>query len=576
MIPHSPSLRRRLPLSYAAIALLATLSLGAVLFLILRSFYQQQELDYLTNNAQAISRTVQPLLETQAPPQALRSQLTNYAFLSQTQVRILDPAGNPLADSGPPPEQQAVLALSVEAHVEIGHDGTNEVITETVTFADQDQNYTAFFVIQNDERNVEIERFNGLWPDIDFLTEEEEVIIEESITMTTTDQATLPPLLWREAGEERLPYAAFIRTAGTPYGFEFTGDPIADGPRSNQVVSQPIYDRAGQRLGTIELSNGPAYGRQVLQSVVWGWAIASGVATLLATGVGWVISRRISQPLLTLTAITGRMAEGNLAIRADVTRRDELGTLAKAFNEMADQVEETVTTLRRFVADAAHELHTPLTALRTNLELAATEDDPRLFFNQAQQQVARLERLTGSLLDLSRLETAPNEADFSDVEMVALLRDESERYAAQAEQAHLDYALDLPQTPLIVRGNAEQLRRVWDNLFENAVKFTAAEGAVRLGLRSLPAEGRVEGWVEDNGLGLAAEDLPHLFSRFYRGRNAVAYPGSGLGLAIVKAIIERHGGQVWAEPRTRGTRVVFWLPLSGKALFSNGYRSNVT
>lgn len=565
MLPHSPSLRRRLPLSYAAIALLATLSLGAVLVLILRNFYQQQELDYLTNNALAISRTVKPFLETKAPPQALRSQLTNYAFLSQTQVRVLDPAGEPLADSGPPPGQQDVLALSVEAHVEIGYDGANEIVTETLTLADQNQDYTAFFVVQNNERDVEVRRFNSLWPGIDFFAEEEEeVMIEKSIIITTTDQAALPPLLWQERGEERPPYAAFIRTVGTPYGFEFTGGPVADGPRSDQVVSQPVYDQGGQLLGTIEISNGPAYGRQVLQSVVWGWAIASGIATLLATGVGWVISRRISQPLLTLTTITGQMAEGDLAIRADVTRRDEVGTLANAFNEMADQVEETVTTLRRFVADAAHELHTPLTALRTNLELATTEDDPRFFFSQAQKQVARLERLTGSLLDLSRLETAPNEADFNEVELVTLLRDESERYAAQAEQAQLDYALDLPEVPIIVRGNAEQLRRVWDNLFENAVKFTAAGGAVRLGLRLLPAEGRVEGRVEDSGLGLTAEDLPHLFSRFHRGRNAVAYPGSGLGLAIVKAIIERHGGQVWAEPRTNGATVAFWLPLLGK------------
>ena len=127
--------------------------------------------------------------------------------------------------------------------------------------------------------------------------------------------------------------------------------------------------------GYVELSEGPAIGREILTSVAWGWAGSSAVAVLIAAGVGWLISRRLSIPLLALTGATSRMAEGELSTRAQVVRKDELGQLATSFNEMAARVENTVVTLRRFVADAAHELHTPLTALRTNLDLMVRDGE---------------------------------------------------------------------------------------------------------------------------------------------------------------------------------------------------------
>ncbi|HEX9332788.1 MAG TPA: HAMP domain-containing protein, partial [Anaerolineales bacterium] len=106
-----------------------------------------------------------------------------------------------------------------------------------------------------------------------------------------------------------------------------------------------------------------------------GWMFASVIAVLLAVGIGWYISRRISAPILALTDVTGRMAHGDLSSRANVESRDEFGQLGRSFNEMAVQVEKTVTTLRLFVSDAAHEIRTPLTVLRTNLDLMLDEKD---------------------------------------------------------------------------------------------------------------------------------------------------------------------------------------------------------
>jgi signal transduction histidine kinase len=292
--------------------------------------------------------------------------------------------------------------------------------------------------------------------------------------------------------------------------------------------------------------------------------LASGVAVLLAGLVGWAISRRISTPLLALTEVTGHMAQGDLSRRAALTGQDEVGRLASSFNEMADQVETTVLALRRFVADAAHELHTPLTALRTNLELATPEAAPAekaLFLAQAQAQAHRLERLTNNLLDLSRIEAEAGPAAFSRVDLTDLLAQVCEPFASQAEQAGLTFTCQLPAQPLIVAGQALQLQQVFDNLLDNALKFTLPGGMVTVGLRQTSKV--IEFWVEDTGIGILAEDQPQLFNRFHRGRNATGYPGSGLGLAIVKAIVERHHGDIGLEQVSPGTKIIVRLPYPG-------------
>ncbi len=132
-----------------------------------------------------------------------------------------------------------------------------------------------------------------------------------------------------------------------------------------------------------------------------------------------------------------------------------------------------------------------------------------------------------------------------------------ELYTSQAEQARLTFDLTLPETPVTVQGDEAQLQRALGNLLDNAIKFTTEGGTVSVGLRR---EGEwVKLWVEDTGIGIPEDDLPHLFSRFHRGRNTAAYPGSGLGLAIVEA----HGGRVVADNTAQGARFTLRLPAVG-------------
>jgi signal transduction histidine kinase len=459
------------------------------------------------------------------PSDALQKQVESLAFMSQARVRLLDASGQVLQDSGSLPQKVNIAVGLVERNYFVAP------ISKTLSLVPLENQPADYVRI---------------------------ISIDTELTRTLPIQEMLPA----PSGQKTVIAFRTMPVAGTPYGFGFDVEGTQDGRRSDQRVRQPYDDADDKLAGYVELSEGPAYGRDILDSVARGWMMASAVAVLLAAGVGWLISRRISAPLLELTAVTERMAGGDLSTRAEVRGRDELGRLGRSFNEMAAQVETTVTTLRRFVSDAAHELHTPLTALRTNLELAAHEPDASAratFMERAQSQTVRLESLTGELLDLSRIESGAVQGNQVPVNLVELTQLTCEPYASQAEQAGIDLSLDLPAQTLTVKGNEAQLGCALGNLLDNACKFTPAGGAVSVKLKH---EGQwVELCVQDTGIGIPANDLPQLFSRFHRASNAIAYPGSGLGLAIVRAIVARHGGQVTAENTTPGARFCVRLPL---------------
>jgi signal transduction histidine kinase len=632
MIPKS--MRWRLPLSYAAIALLAALALGLVLLTTLRRYYRQQELDYLTNNAQVMGSVIARLFKLDPPSTWLQPQLRSFSFLSQTRVRLLDTESQELADSGAPQDQQGVVILAregeklniqiakempdepadvaglfvrrednslfvgtgstsgvkVDGRWELHHDGpVVEVVTthDTLIYRDdtlqqlggvapsgpikqvlepgsldeigKNSTVEAWGKRRDDRVVAEVVVFSSQADDTGVSPEGEWSKVEPS---TVPDVVTLKILKPRSdegiiESSENWPIRMedVYSIYATPYGFGLNAEAPSEGHRSDQVIRQPFHDQGGELLGYVELSEGPAYGRQILVSVTRGWAIAGSVAVLLAAVAGWMASRRITTPLLALISVTTQMAKGDLSARADVAREDELGLLARSFNEMAGRVEGTIITLRHFVSDAAHEIHTPLTALRTNLELAPDEE----FVRRAQAQVKRLERLTEGLLDLSRVEAGGSQEKHSPLELVTLVQQVSELYASRAEQAGLAFSLTLPESPVTVRGDRAQLRRGLENLFDNAIKFTPEGGSVGAGIHQ--HGGQVELWVEDTGIGIPVDDLPRLFDRFHRGCNAAGYPGSGLGLAIAKAIVENHGGRIEAESVLgEGTRLFFTLP----------------
>jgi len=258
------------------------------------------------------------------------------------------------------------------------------------------------------------------------------------------------------------------------------------------------------------------------------------------------------------------MEQGNLRARVDLQdeRQQEFLSLADSFNGMAAQVEQTVSTLREFVADAAHELHTPLTALQANIELALNEKNTPItsrYLKRAHEQAQRLEALVQSLLDLSRIEAAESQNGFEPLDFAQLVRELGEQFASRAEQAERSFMLNVPDAAITVMGRETQMRQVLINLLENAIKFTPQDGSITVQLQQIENECTLI--VSDMGIGIPLEDQSHLFERFHRGRNAAEYAGNGLGLAIVKAIIGGHKGQVRIESQPgQGTQVHVSIP----------------
>ena len=573
------SIRWRLPLSYALIALLAALALGTVLVTVLRDHYGQREQQYLEGHARVVSMRVAQMLEDDVPVEALQAQFEGVSFLAQAHIRVVDNNDQVIVDSGEPDNQQIVVAYARRAA-----DATPGLPPPNQT------EYLSYFYINRTGNTLRVSRPATIAgavvtsstavtateiesPPMGLLEDAETVVIG-SQSVSTADEA--PVVLMSGEAEPQAgmmfygppdgarPERDVFGLSSGPWSAPFDQDETSPSIRSDKRVSVPVISSTGETMGYVEMFDGLAYGSAIVARVTSAWAAASAVAVVLAATVGWFISRSISAPLLALTEVTTVMAKGDLSARARVNRQDEIGRLAQSFNEMADRVEDTVTTLRRFVGDAAHELNTPLTALNANLELAAQEPDvtrSQAFVQRAREQVQRLKTLTTDLLDLSRFESNRYADERSGVNLAALVREMSEVYASRAEQKGIVFTNDLPSGDVLVHANESQLRRLIGNLLDNAIKFTPEDGVVAVGLSC--HDRHVELWVRDTGIGIPQEDLPLLFSRFHRGRNTAAFAGSGLGLAIIKTIVEAHHGDVTVESGSRGTRFAVQLPATG-------------
>jgi signal transduction histidine kinase len=583
------SIRWQLPMSYAAIALLSALALGTTLLVVLRGYYSQREYEYLQGNANAINTVMSNMVDQDMPLAAIQTHLETYSFLAQVRVRYLSLDGTVIADSGTPSERNM---LTISARPEIIQSQPTARPTAGSPYMDPEEvtNYAASYNPGILSNTYSPDLANDYGPfyeppglvNYPMFTADVGIPIELPQGETSGREYYTPVITLnfirvaggesemtsqRSAALEDSPsdpgFVSVLPATSTLYGFDLNTERIATDERSDELYRGTILDGEANPIGYIELSNGPAYSGKILRRVASAWIIASALAVVLAGVVGWTISRRISVPLLALTDATKNMANGDLSTRAGIKRDDELGVLAISFNQMAKQVEETVSALRHFVADAAHELHTPLTALRTNMELASDEpsDDVRKnYIARAEAQIMRLEALTDGLLSLSRIEAGDGTGNqHKDVSLTGLLSEISELYASRSEQAGLNFVLSLPENPITVQGNLLQLRTAIGNLLDNAIKFTPCGQSIELWLREHKHYVEIE--VRDYGIGIPHDDIQLIFSRFHRGRNAAVYSGSGLGLAIVKGIVDRHGGQICAYNMVPGTSFLVRLPL---------------
>ncbi|HEX3455467.1 MAG TPA: HAMP domain-containing sensor histidine kinase [Gaiellaceae bacterium] len=282
-----------------------------------------------------------------------------------------------------------------------------------------------------------------------------------------------------------------------------------------------------------------------------GWILfaIAGAGVGAAVALGLLVARTALAPVRRLTAATEEITETrDLSRRVEAGTHDELGRLGTSFNTMLAALEESQQAQRQLVADASHELRTPLTSLRTNVELLARgtlpEDERKKAFADVMTQLEELTALVTDVVEVAR-DGEPQLTE-EDVRLDLLVGDAVER--ARLHTPKVRFYTELHES--LVRGVPDRIFRAVSNVLDNAAKWSPADGNVGVRVE----HGEVT--VRDQGPGIAPEDLPHVFDRFYRSPAARGTPGSGLGLAIVRQVVETHGGTVTAGPAEGGGTVV--------------------
>lgn len=341
-----------------------------------------------------------------------------------------------------------------------------------------------------------------------------------------------------EAQVVRGELAESVRTVTAEGGVRYRVAAVPAGEGNALVLMQPLAetDRTLRKLSTVLL-------------------LFSAAGVVVASLGGWAVARNGLRPVRRLTRSVEQIARTQDLRPLPVEGDDEIARLAAAFNQMLTALSASRDRERRLIADAGHELRTPLTSLRTNIDLLAQAGDGLPaeargeLMDDVRAQLEELSTLVGDLMELARDEELPH--SITELNLAEVV----ERALSRVRRRALTVGFDVDLEPWTVRGEAAALERAVTNLLDNAVKWSPEDGTVTVRL----TEGVLT--VDDEGPGIAEEDLPHVFDRFYRADTSRSMPGSGLGLAIVQQAAARHAGAVRADHApTGGARLVMWVP----------------
>lgn len=293
-----------------------------------------------------------------------------------------------------------------------------------------------------------------------------------------------------------------------------------------------------------------------------GLFIAACAAIVLASLAGLAYSRLLVRPIQRITETAQRLRGGDRDARTGLSADDEIGFLATSFDEMADSIEADRELERRLTADVAHELRTPLQAIQATVEAmqdgVLPADEERL--GTVRDETVRLSRLASGILELTRLERGRVPFDCARLDLSVPVRMAVDAHAALFESCSVELLADTPEG-IFVNGDTDRLQQAVGNLLGNAARYTPPGGTVRVSVGVSGDDALVT--VEDTGIGIAEEDLPYVFSRFWRADAARdrSSGGLGIGLAVTREIVERHRGSITAERREAGgTRFTVRLP----------------
>jgi signal transduction histidine kinase len=345
-----------------------------------------------------------------------------------------------------------------------------------------------------------------------------------------------------------------------------------------------VWDKSVLLLGNVDKREDTSgYRKALLQVSVLTTATDQAVGTtrlililgiLVALGIAAAFTLPLInialRPLVEMEKVSSRIAAGALDLRlTEPSTRDEIGRLARAFNDMVARLEAAFARQKHFVADVSHELRTPLTGLGGSLEMLllgadnGDEETTRRLMSGMYAEVERMQRLVADLLALTRLDEGRLKLHLEAIEVLPLVGGICEHVQGMVRAQALQY--QVPSNLPLLCGDADQLRRILLNIVENALKFTPPGGCVEF-VASSESEEWITLEVRDSGIGIPPEALPHVFERFYRvdasrTRLASQVGGSGLGLSIAKELVEAHSGTIKISSVIgKGATVILRLP----------------
>ena len=293
-------------------------------------------------------------------------------------------------------------------------------------------------------------------------------------------------------------------------------------------------------------------------------ATFAGIVAAIAASI--FTTQRILRPIQAMTHASQRISAGDYHERIEPPSQDELGALAASFNQMAEVLERTERRRLELIGDVAHELRTPLSGIQSTLEGVVDgvlQSEPATFLG-LQREVSRMQRLVQDLEELSRVETRQVLVELRPVAFNELIEAAANRLRPQFEDKEVALRLEIPPRLPRPQADANRMTQVLLNLLGNALQYTPPGGEVTVRAQSDRAQLTVS--IQDSGIGIAAEHLPHIFERFYRVEKSRsrAGGGSGVGLTIAKHLVEAHGGRLRATSAglNQGSTFTFTLPLA--------------
>ena len=288
---------------------------------------------------------------------------------------------------------------------------------------------------------------------------------------------------------------------------------------------------------------------EALDSFKWVVLSLSPLLVVLASGGGYWLSRRALAPVDRITRATQEINSSNLSKRLDVPKSgDELQRLSETLNGMLERLEDSFNRITQFTADASHELRTPLAVMQTTTEVSLRTSQTISDYREAQNEVLEELEKTSSLVEklmlLARADAGVETLQRGSMNLADSLKEACDDGRVLARAKHLTFQENISNSTIMVDGDSHALHRLFLILIDNAVKYTPSGGSITVSLNRNDRSALAE--FNDNGIGIATEDLPHIFDRFYRADKARSreFGGVGLGLSIARWVAEAHGGSI--------------------------------